>query len=167
MLLGRRSPCAEKVNHHVRSEPPRLSISTERSGPASDTGARAHESSSLGVGLRVRRRRTATRGANRRASLSPPKAAGQPLTRGPGPMSHSPWVSASVCKEGKSPWRSKPPPAVVRLFTSTETNSPVSDTGAWAHESSSLGTGSWVQRSRTTARASTASHRGRGRRQRR
>jgi hypothetical protein len=29
----------------------------QKSGPASDTGARAHESYSLGVGLRVRRRR--------------------------------------------------------------------------------------------------------------
>jgi hypothetical protein len=52
--------------------------------------------------------------------------------------------------------RGTPPSAVVRLFTSAETNSPVFDTGAWAHESSSMGAGSWVQRSRTAARASTA-----------
>jgi hypothetical protein len=43
--------------------------------------------------------------------------------------------------------RSTPPPAVVRLFASAETNSPASDTGARARESSSLGAGSWVQRS--------------------
>jgi hypothetical protein len=49
--------------------------------PTSDTGGRAHESYSLGVGLRVRRRRTTTRGANRRASLSPSKAADRPLAR--------------------------------------------------------------------------------------
>jgi hypothetical protein len=110
-------------------------------------GARAHESYSLGVGLHVRRRRTTTRGANRRASSSPPKAVDQPLTRGPGPTSHTPWASASECEEGESSRRSKPPPAVVRLFTSAETNSPVSDMGTWAHGSSSLGAGSWVQRS--------------------
>jgi hypothetical protein len=69
------------------------------------------------------------RGANRRTTSSPPKAAGQSLTRGPEPTSHTPWVSASECEEGESPWRSKPPPAVVRLFTSAETNIPVSNTG--------------------------------------
>jgi hypothetical protein len=97
----------------------------------------------------------------------------QPLARGPGPTSHTPWVSVSVCEEGEPPceertavplhprrkqrtnlWhggpgprvillgrrspsakkanhhvRSKPPPVVVRLYTSTKTNSPVSDTG--------------------------------------
>jgi hypothetical protein len=41
--------------------------------------------------------------------------------------------------------RSKPPLAVVRLFTSAKTNSLVSDVGARAHESSPLGAGSWVQ----------------------
>jgi hypothetical protein len=44
----------------VRSGPSpavvRLFISTESSGSASDTGARAHESYSLGIGLRVRGR---------------------------------------------------------------------------------------------------------------
>jgi hypothetical protein len=103
ILLGRRSPCAKKANHHARSEPPRLFISAESSGPASGTGGRAHESYSLGVGLRVRRRRTATQGANRRASSSPPKAADQPLTRGLGPMSHTPWASVSECEEGEPP----------------------------------------------------------------
>jgi hypothetical protein len=60
ILLGRRSPSAKKANHSVRSEPPpavvRLFIYAESSNPASDSGARAHESNSLGVGLRVRRR---------------------------------------------------------------------------------------------------------------
>jgi hypothetical protein len=167
MLLGRRSPCAKKANRHARREPSRLFISAESSSPASGTGPRAHESCSLGAGLRVRRRRTATRGANHRASSSPPKAAGQPLTRGPGSTSHTPWVSASECEEDESPWRSMLPPTVVRLLTSAETSGPVSDTGAQAHESSSLGAGSWVQRSRTAARASIASPRGRNRRQRR
>jgi hypothetical protein len=63
--------------------------------------------------------------------------------------------------------RSGPLPMVVCLFTSAETNELVSDAGAWAHESSSLGAGSWVQRTRTTARASTAPPRGRRRGQRR
>jgi hypothetical protein len=61
--------------------------------------------------------------------------------------------------------RSMPPPAVVCLFASIETNSPDPDKGARAHESPSLGVGSWVQRSRTTARASTAPPQGRRRRQ--
>jgi hypothetical protein len=77
---------------------------TDPSGdPASGMGARAHESCFLGVGLRVRRRRTAMRGANRRASPSPPKAVGQPLTRGPGPTSHLPWALVSVREEGEPP----------------------------------------------------------------
>jgi hypothetical protein len=38
ILLVRWSPCAKKVNHHARSEPPRLFISAESSGPASNTG---------------------------------------------------------------------------------------------------------------------------------
>jgi hypothetical protein len=57
------------------------------------------------------------------------------------------------------------PPVVVRLFTSAETNSPDSGTGARARESSSMGTGSWVQRSQAAARASTAPPRGLRRRQ--
>jgi hypothetical protein len=68
--------------------------------------------------------------------------------------------SGPVCRV-----RSTPPPVVVRLFASAETNSPVSDTGARAHESSPLGAGSWVQRSRTAAHASTAPPQGRRRRQ--
>jgi hypothetical protein len=39
---------------------------------------------------------------------------------------------------------STPPPAVVRLFAPAETDRPVSGTGAWAHESSSLGAGTCV-----------------------
>jgi hypothetical protein len=63
-------------------------------------------------------------------------------------------------KEANRRTRSTPPPAVARLFTSTKTNSPVSNTGARAYKSSSLGAGSWVQRSRTAARASTVPPRG-------
>jgi hypothetical protein len=68
--------------------------------------------------------------------------------------------SGPVCRV-----RSTPPHAVVRLFASTETNSLVSDTGARAHKSSSLGAGSWVQRSRTAARVSTTPPQGRRGRQ--
>jgi hypothetical protein len=60
-----------------------------------------------------------------------------------------------------------PPPTVVRLFASTKTNSLVPGTRARAHESSSLDAGSWVQKSRITARPSTAPPRGRRRRLRR
>jgi hypothetical protein len=59
------------------------------------------------------------------------------------------------------------PPALVHLFTFAETNSLDSGTGPWAHESPSLGAGSWVQKSRTVARASTAHPWGHRRRQRR
>jgi hypothetical protein len=47
------SPGTKKANRHARSESLRLFIPTESSGPAPDTGAWAHESFSLGVGLRV------------------------------------------------------------------------------------------------------------------
>jgi hypothetical protein len=54
MLLGRRSPGAKKAYHRVRSRPPPtvvcLFTSTETNSLVSDTGARAHESSSLGDG---------------------------------------------------------------------------------------------------------------------
>jgi hypothetical protein len=56
-------------------------------------------------------------------------------------------------------------PAVVRLFAPTETDSPVSGMGAWAHESSSLGAGFCVQKSQTAARANTVPPRGCRRRQ--
>jgi hypothetical protein len=68
-----------------------------------------------------------------------------PDTGGARPTSHSPWASVSVCEEGEPP----------RLFIPAETNSPVSNTRARAHESSTLGPGPLVQRSRTAARAST------------
>jgi hypothetical protein len=54
ILLGRRSPSAKKANRRVRRKPPpavvRLSISTKNNGPVSGTGARVHESYSLGAG---------------------------------------------------------------------------------------------------------------------
>jgi hypothetical protein len=57
ILFGRWPPCAEKANRRVRSTPPpavvHLFIFAESSGPASSAGARAHESYSLGVGLRA------------------------------------------------------------------------------------------------------------------
>jgi hypothetical protein len=83
--------------------PRKMSPDAHRSNPAYDTRARAHESFSWGAGLRVRRRRTATRGENRRVSSSPPKAAAQPLTWGPGPMNHASWASVSECEEGEPP----------------------------------------------------------------
>jgi hypothetical protein len=43
------------------------------------------------------------RGANRRASSSPPKAVVQPLARGPGPMSHPPWAPVPGCREVEPP----------------------------------------------------------------
>jgi hypothetical protein len=63
--------------------------------------------------------------------------------------------------------KSAPLPTVVRLFTSAKTNCPVSGTRARAYESSSLGAGSWVQRSCTAARANTVPPRGHRRRLRR
>jgi hypothetical protein len=58
------------------------------------------------------------------------------MTRGPGPTSHTDGVQASECREGE------PPPAVVRPFISAKNNGPVVDTGAWTHESYTLGLGS-------------------------
>jgi hypothetical protein len=64
--------------------------------------------------------------------------------------------------------KSEPSPSVVCLFISaTRNNNPVSDAGARAHESYSLGVSSRVQKSQTDARASTAPPRGHRRRQRR
>jgi hypothetical protein len=64
--------------------------------------------------------------------------------------------------------KSEPPPAVAHLFISAaRNNSPVSDAGARAHESYSLGVGSRVQKRWTTARASTTPPRGPHRRHRR
>jgi hypothetical protein len=149
--VGVRVSRCEEGKQPREGEPPpaavHLFISTESSGPASNTGAWAHESYSLGVGLRVRRRRTATRGANNRASSSPPKAVAQPLTWGPRPSSHTPWALVYECQEGEPPRKER----TTMPLHSTKTNGPVSDMGARAPESSSLGAGSWVQRSRTAA----------------
>jgi hypothetical protein len=71
--------------------------------PTNDAEAQPHKSYSWCAGLRVWGRRTATRGANHCASPSPPKAADQPLARGPGPTSHTLRASASVCGEGEPP----------------------------------------------------------------
>jgi hypothetical protein len=64
------------------------------------------------------------RGANHRASSSPPKAADQPLARGPGPTSHTPWAPVSECEEGKTATRganrrasSSPPKAADQPLT--------------------------------------------------
>jgi hypothetical protein len=69
MLHQRQSPCAKKANRRRRSKPSPavacLFTSEESSDSASDTGAQAHESGSMGVSLRVRRRWTAARGACR------------------------------------------------------------------------------------------------------
>jgi hypothetical protein len=85
----------------------RLFTSAESSGPVSDTGTRAHESYSSGVGLRVRRRRTAARGARHRlqecASSPPLKPTAQSLARGPGPTSHPPWARGPRCREVEPP----------------------------------------------------------------
>jgi hypothetical protein len=55
ILLGRQLLSAKKANRHARSKPPpavvSLFISAEANGPVSDTRARAHESSSLGIGF--------------------------------------------------------------------------------------------------------------------
>jgi hypothetical protein len=64
------------VTRHASSSPP------EATAQPLTRGAQAHESYSLGVGLRVRRRRTATRGVNCHASSSPPKATDQSPPRG-------------------------------------------------------------------------------------
>jgi hypothetical protein len=80
----------------------------------------------------------------------------QPLTRGPGLTSHTPWASTSVCGKDEPPreelatvcgsaplrlHRKRP-----SLFVSAECSGPASDTGAWAHESYSLGVGLHVRR---------------------
>ena len=74
---------------------------------------------------------------------------------GPGPrvMLHGHWSRGA--KKVNRHVKGVLPPIVVRLFISAETNCPVTGTGARAHESSSLGAGSWVKRSRTAAHAST------------
>jgi hypothetical protein len=98
----RGNPFLRKTPPSRPETPQKILPDAHQGDPASDTGARAHESSSLGVGLRVRRRKTATQGANRRASSSPPKVTDQTLTQGPGPTSHPPSASVSVCVGAKA-----------------------------------------------------------------
>jgi hypothetical protein len=125
---------------------------------AEDHAQRAPRQTSLwhgGLGPRVMllgRRPPCAKKANRHVRSTPPPAVVRLFTPAES--------SRPVCRV-----RSAPPPAVVCLLTSGETNSLVSDTRARAHESSSLGTDSWMQRSRTAARASTVPPRGRRRRQ--
>jgi hypothetical protein len=87
--------------------PQKTSLDAHQSNPAYDTGARVHKSYNWCVGLRVRRRRTATRGANHRprlcASSSPPKTMAQSMTWGPRPTSHTPWASVPGCRKSKPP----------------------------------------------------------------
>jgi hypothetical protein len=105
--------------------------------------------------LRVMRMATALRGipflkkdsptdTPRRHGRSRPMRAKvtQPLARGPGPMSHTPWALVSMCEEGEPP----------RLFIPAESSGPTSDTGVRAHESFSLGVSLRVRRGRTATR---------------
>jgi hypothetical protein len=113
---------------------------------------------------------------NRRTrSVLPPRGSAHPCLRcnqrsnlwhgGPGPhVIHQ--ACRFLCAEKANQCvKSAPPPMVVRLFASAKTNSPVPGTRAWAHESSSLGAGSWVQKSRIAARANTVPPRGSRKRQ--
>jgi hypothetical protein len=69
MRLAYEPLSAEKANRLARSEPPptvvRPFISAEDNFPVNGTGAWAHESYSLGVGFRVRKKQTPEREANR------------------------------------------------------------------------------------------------------
>jgi hypothetical protein len=82
-----------------------ISPRVHQSDPASDTGTQGHKSYSWCAGLRVLRRRTATREANCRprycASPSSPEATTQSLTRGAGPTSHTPWASVSEYRKSE------------------------------------------------------------------
>jgi hypothetical protein len=81
---------------HASSSPPR---------PTTQSLARAQESSSLGVDPWVQRSHTtnsATPRDHRRRPRPTRAKADQPLARGLVPTS-PPWVSASVCEEGKPP----------------------------------------------------------------
>jgi hypothetical protein len=90
----------------TRSEPPpavvRPFISAKNNGPVTGTGARAHESYSLGVSSWVRRRRTTARGSVP-LLLHRKKQTTQSLAWGPGPASHTPWASVPGCGEGELP----------------------------------------------------------------
>jgi hypothetical protein len=75
----------------------------------------------------------------RRKSRPTRTKATQPMTRGLGPQVIQLVCGSPSAKKANRHTRSEPPPAVVRLFISAENNGPVSDMGAWAHESYSLG----------------------------
>jgi hypothetical protein len=140
--------------------------------PSYDTGAWPHMSYSWAAGPKARKRRIAARGVCYRpavgALLHLRRDQRPNLLRG-GPGPHVTHLACRFLSTKKANHRVKSahPPTVVRLFASAKTNSPVPGIRARAYESSSLGAGSWVQRSRTTARASTAPPRGRRRRLRR
>jgi hypothetical protein len=102
---------------------------------------------------RMRKRNCCTRGESlfrkdslartprcRRKSRPTRTKATRPMTRGPGPTSHTTGVLVSERGEGE------PPPMVVRLLIFVENNGPIYDTGAQAHKSYSLGVGSWVKK---------------------
>jgi hypothetical protein len=124
---------------------------------------------------KMRKRNCCTRGESLFKEDSPACAhlaqahtkATQPLTRGPGPQVIQLVCGSLSAEKANRHVRSEPPPVVVRLSISTGSKGPVSDMGARAHESSSLGAGSWVLGSRATTHASTALPRGHRRRQRR
>jgi hypothetical protein len=117
--------------------------------PSYDTGARPHMSYSWPAGPKARRRRIAARGACYRPVVGAPlhlRRDQRPnLQRG----GLGPHVTHLACrflstKKANRRVKSAPLPTVVRLFASAKTNSPVHGTRAQAHESSSLGAGSWV-----------------------
>jgi hypothetical protein len=62
-------------------------------------------------------------------------------TGGPGPQVIQLVCGSPSAEKANRHERSEPPPAVVRLSISAGNNGPVSDTGAQAHESYSLGVG--------------------------
>jgi hypothetical protein len=82
----------------------------------------------------------------RRKSRPTRTKATQPMTRGPGPQVIQLVCGSPSAEKANRRARSEPLPTVVRLFISAKNNGPVSDTGARAHESYSLGVGSWVQK---------------------
>jgi hypothetical protein len=55
-------------------------------------------------GIRFLKKDSPTDAPKRRKRSRPTHAkVTQPLTQGPGPMSHTPWASVSVCEEGELP----------------------------------------------------------------
>jgi hypothetical protein len=103
---------------------------------------------------------TLARAPRRRRKSRPTRTeATQPMTRGPGPTSHTRWCAGLRVLRRRTATRSEPSPAVVRPFISAKNNNPVANTWAQARESYSLGLGSWVRRRRTAARARKANRR--------